>query len=123
MSVINGVTVSDDNNWKPTRELVRAATMTNGYGDEIGDYVGTRYKLSYKWDELPIDVQTALFNATDPVAYPTFTVTHPTIDGGTCTGTYRVAEPLIAEKLQYNQILKRNVWVNATLSLIEVMGP
>lgn len=123
MSIINGIIVADDNNWTPGKEIVRAAEMVNGYGDTIGDYVGTRYKLNYSWDELPIDIQTALITATDPLMYPTFIVTHPTLGGTDYTGTYRVINPLNGTKLQYSKRLGRIVWINVTLSLIEVMHP
>lgn len=123
MSIINGVIVADDNNWIPEQENVRAAEMVNGYGDTVGDYVGTRFKLNYKWDELPIDIQTALISATDPVNFPTFAVIHPTLSGMDHTGTYRVTNPLNGAKLQYSTRLGRIVWTNVTLSLIEVMHP
>lgn len=123
MSTINGVVVADDNGWTPTKEIVRTAEMVNGNGDTIGDYVGTRYHLNYKWDELPLAVQTALLTATDPVAYPTFTVTHPTLSGTDHTGTYRVIDPLQGSKIQYSKTMNRVVWVKSTLSLIEVMVP
>ena len=119
MSVINGITVADDNNFAPSNSIVRAGEMTNGLGQTIGDFVRTKYTLSYKWDELPKDVLTALLTATNPTSYLTFSVTHPTL-AGDYTGTYEVISPIQGEKLQYSYYLNRIVWVNVTLTLEEV---
>lgn len=118
-STINGVEVAEDNNFSPQPSIIRAAEMTNGYGQAIGDFVRTRYALAYKWDELPQDILDSLIDATDPTAYSDFSVTHSVI-GGTYTGTYRVTSMLTAEKLEYSEYLGRNVWVNVTLKLEEV---
>lgn len=118
-STINGVTVAEDNNFSPQPSVMRAGEMTNGLGQTIGDFVRTQYTLAYKWDEMPQEILTSLITATDPIAYPTFSVTH-SIPGGTYTNTYRVTSPLQGEKIGYSEYLKRNVWINVTLTLQEV---
>jgi hypothetical protein len=118
-SSINGVTVAEDNSFTPKQSIVRAGTMTNGLGQEIGDFVRKQYTVPYKWEEIPQDVLDAIIDATDPLNYPSFSVTHSTT-GGTYTGTYKVIDPIQGEKLIYSEYLGRIVWVNVTLTLQEV---
>lgn len=118
-SMINGITVPDSNEFKPSPTIVRAAEMTNGYGEKIGDYVKTRYTLSYEWDTLDDDVRDALMSATDPDTYPTFSVTFP-IPGGTRTGTCRVTAPLMAKRLKYSVVRGKTIWTDISLGLEEV---
>jgi hypothetical protein len=119
MSVINGVTVADDNEFAPQPKIVRAAEMTNGLGQTLGDFVRTKYVLPFKWDELPQDVLNDLIIATDPNNYLDFPVSHPTISG-TYTGTYKVTSPLQGKKLKYDAPTNTYVWTDVTLELEEV---
>jgi len=120
LSVINGVPVAEDNSFAPSLSIQRAGTMTNGLGQEIGDFVRIQYMLNYKWDELPQDILTSLIAATDPLSYQSFSVTHSIIGGGTHTSIYKVTAPIAGEKLEYSQSLGRIVWINVTLTLTEV---
>lgn len=120
MSVINGVTVLEAPGWKPQKTVELAAVMTNGNGEKIGDYVRTRYILSYAWPYLSDALRESLDTALDPETDPTFSVTHP-IPGAaeSYTGTYRVTSPLQAENLTRDG--EGNiVWGAVTLTLEEV---
>lgn len=118
-STINGVQVAEDNNFSPQPSILRAGEMTNGLGQSIGDFVRTQYVLAYKWEWMPQDVLNSLITATDPLTYPSFSVTH-SIPSGAYAGTYRVTNPVQAEKLFYDPTIGAVVWSNVTLTLQEV---
>lgn len=118
-AIINGVTVPDGNDFKPVPSIVRAAEMTNGYGEVIGDYVKTRYSIPFAWDMLDDDTRDSLIAATDPEAYPTFSATFPTLAGDR-TSVCRVTSPLFAKRLKYSLARGKTIWTEVTLTLEEV---
>jgi len=119
MSVINGVTVIEQLNFTPQKEIVRSGEMVNGLGQTIGDYVRLKYTLNFKWPALSAALLALLDAALDPETYPTFSVTHSTLSGD-YTGTYKVTSPLQAERLLYNSTDGLYEWGNVTLTLGEV---